>query len=160
MNDGADKMNEDEKRLEAQIDRELKALPEVAAPATLVARVMATLERRARAPWYRQSWQAWPVPAQAACLLVLLTAFGMLCFAPWSLPQVGTVGVVTHKVAAFTLSVSALWQALTSLGAAVALALKQLGAGFLIGALLALGLAWAVCLGLGTACAKLALARH
>ena len=58
--------SEYEKRLEAEIERELKGLPELTAPGTLVSRVMAAIEQRADRPWYRQPWQAWPVALRAA----------------------------------------------------------------------------------------------
>ena len=54
-----------EKRLEAAIDRELKALQDLPAPRTLAPRIMAAIAARAPVPWYRQSWQMWPVPLRA-----------------------------------------------------------------------------------------------
>ena len=46
---------ESEKRLETQIDGQLKALPELMAPGTLILRVMRVIEMRLNLPWYRQA---------------------------------------------------------------------------------------------------------
>ena len=77
--------------LEAQIDRELKSLPLLAAPPTLAPRVMTLVASRAVAPWYRRAWQAWPVALQAASLVVLLAMFGGLCLAGWQASHAATV---------------------------------------------------------------------
>src|SRR5258705_4824538 len=69
-----------EKRLENEIHRELKKLPELIAPRTLISRVMAAIEARLRLPWYRQSWQVWPLPLRAVSLVILLALFGGLFF--------------------------------------------------------------------------------
>ncbi len=54
------------------IDRTLRAQPPVAAPATLEARVLAEIERRAALPWWDKSFLHWPVPARAVFLLASL----------------------------------------------------------------------------------------
>jgi len=72
-------MNSDyEKRLEAEIDRELKALPELRAPTTLLVRVRSAVAQRAAVPWYRQSWQMWPMIWRVTAMAVLLASFGGL----------------------------------------------------------------------------------
>jgi len=74
-----------EKNLEVEIDRELNALPEIAAPARLIARVMATIELRKALPWFRRAWHTWPGPLQAVFLVTMLALFGGICFGGWPL---------------------------------------------------------------------------
>jgi hypothetical protein len=52
--------------LERLIDRVCREQPVLGAPATLSARVIAEIERRAALPWWRQSFTHWPIPARAA----------------------------------------------------------------------------------------------
>src|SRR5690349_19006650 len=85
--------SEYEDKLAAEIDRELKRLPELQAPSTLLRRVMTAIEAREGLPWYRQAWQAWPAPLRAAALVILLAFFASLCLGVWKLPD--TEGYVT-----------------------------------------------------------------
>lgn len=57
--------------LEARIHRELRQLPDHAAPATLAPRVMAGLRAQAQTPWWHRSFWAWPKPVQAAFVILL-----------------------------------------------------------------------------------------
>src|SRR5262249_21146916 len=135
-----------EKRLETEIDRELKALPELLAPGTLILRVMRAIETRLNLPWYRQAWQRWPLGLQTASFLFLLAVFGGLCFGTWRLTQLeGFAAAVRHTSSWFG-GFGALSHALIVLVNALLLALKQLGTGFLVASFAALGLAYALCI--------------
>ena len=154
-------MNPDyEKRLETEIDRELKGLPELPAPGTLARRVMAAIEQRDTAPWYRQAWQNWPFLLRATALLGLVSLFGVLCFAGWKVPRTAEFSLAMQQVGGWFSSVTAIWNALNSLAATLLLLFKQLGTGVLLGCLAAMALAWVMCLGLGTFCVRLALMRR
>ncbi|HWW01775.1 MAG TPA: hypothetical protein VNZ64_18900 [Candidatus Acidoferrum sp.] len=152
--------SENETKLAAELDLELKSLPELRAPSTLMRRVMAAIEARDRLPWYRQSWQAWPEPARAASLLLLTVFFAALCLGVWKIPDTESYSAATHQAAGWFAGLTTLWNALNTLIGTLAHAVQQLGRGFLIGCLAAVALAWAMCLGLGTACVRLALARR
>ena len=52
------------------LDRELKQLPELPAPAALVHRVMLAVHQRRSQPWYRRPWPAWPPACQILSLLL------------------------------------------------------------------------------------------
>jgi len=149
-----------EKQLETEVGRSLKNLPELAAPPTLSARVMAALEARSRVPWYRQSWQSWPWLAQAGSLALLLALFAALCFVGGQVPHTGEFATASHSVNAWFSSVTALWNTLATLLGAVGLVVKHLGTGFIVACVLALGLGYAICVGLGTVCFRLAVARR
>ena len=50
-------MNEEhEKALERLMDRELKKLPDLPAPGSLVHRVMLAVHQRESLPWYKRAW--------------------------------------------------------------------------------------------------------
>ena len=154
-------MNPDyNKQLEAAISRELKALPELTAPAVLANRVMATLEQRARVPWYRRSWQTWPVAMQAASLVVLLALFGGLCLGGWQLSQTGTATLALHRVGEWFSGLSMIGNTFNALANAAVLVMKKLGTGVIVACLLAVGTGYAVCVGLGTVYFRLAFAKR
>lgn len=152
--------SEHDEQLTAEIDRELKGLPELRAPATLLRRVNAAIEQRRRLPWYRQSWQAWPLPVRTAALVVLAVFFASLCLGVWKLPDTEGYSVASRQAAGWLTGLTTLWNAFNALITTLGQAVQQLGRGFLIGGLAAVALAWAMCLGLGTACVRLAFARR
>src|ERR1700694_1069368 len=98
-----------QKRLETEIDRELKELPELSAPDTLAARVMAGIETRSAVPWYRQPWHAWPAPVRAFSFVIMLALFGGLVFASWLLYQAPGTGLVMQKVGGWFSSLTVIW---------------------------------------------------
>jgi uncharacterized membrane protein len=154
-------MNPDyDKQLEAAISRELKALPELAAPDTLANRVMAALEQRARVPWYRRSWQTWPVALQAAALVVLLALFGGLCLGGWQLSQAEATTLALHRVGGWFSGLNVIGNTFHVLVNAVLLAVKKLGTGFIVACLVAAGIGYAMCVGLGTVYFRLAFAKR
>ena len=144
-----------EKQLEAAIDRELKGLRELPAPETLCLRVMTALEQRASAPWYRQPWPMWPLPARLGVLLLLLAFFAALCFAGWKL-QAESLSLATQQAGGWFSGLEAAWNVLRSLAGTVVLIVNKIGTGFIIGALAIAGLGYAVCIGLGTLYLRLA----
>ncbi len=154
-------MNPDyEKQLEAVIDRKLKGLGELPAPAMLASRIMHTLEQRATLPWYRRAWQSWPVAWQVASLTAMLVVFGGICFGIVGLSQAASATAPAHQIGGWLASVGAVFKTLGVLAEAVVLAVRQLGMAWLMGCLVGIGLAYAACIGLGTAWMRLALARR
>jgi hypothetical protein len=154
-------MNPDyDKQLEAAIGRELKALPELAAPTALASRVMAAIEQRARVPWYRRSWQTWPVALQAAVLVVLLALFGGLCLGGWELSQTGTVTLTLHRAGEWLSGLNVIGNTFHVLVNAALLAVKKLGTGFIVACLIAAGVCYAMCIGAGTVYYRLAFSKR
>jgi hypothetical protein len=150
-------MNPDyDKQLETAISRELKALPELAAPGALANRVMAAIGQRARVPWHRRSWQTWPMALQTASLVVLLTLFGGLCFGGWQLSQTETVSFALHRVGECFSGLSMIVNTFHVLVSAAVLVVKKLGTGVIVTCLVIVGLGYAMCVGLGTVYFRLA----
>jgi hypothetical protein len=152
--------SEYERRLEAEIERELKCLPDLPAPATLSLRVMTAIRQRAATPWYHQSWPAWPMPVRVSALLVLLLLFGLLCYAGWEFSHLPTVLDASQKVGGVVSFMNALWNALGLLAVALVLVIKHLGTWFILGLLAMLAITYGTCMGLGSVYFKLAFARR
>jgi hypothetical protein len=152
--------SERQRRLEADVDRELKRLPDLTAPATLAPRVLVAIAHRASVPWYRQAWQMWPMPLRAASLLLGLALMGALGWGLGVLPQTPGAVLAVNHVAGWFSWLSAIWNVLNVILSALVLAAKQLGTAFFVAVLLLLAIAWAMCVGLGTVYVRLALARR
>jgi len=152
--------SEYEKRLESEIDRELRALPELIAPHSLFFRVMAAIESRLNLPWYRQSWQGWPLALRAVSLVILLGLFGGLCFATWRFSHTEAFAAAIQRPMSWLSGLGAILHAVTVVLSGLMLAVKQLGTAVIIGCLVALGLGYAMCVGLGTVYLRLALSRR
>lgn len=149
-----------EKQLEALIDRELKQLPALPAPPTLLPRVLAALGHRAALPWYRSDWQAWPFRLQVASLACLAAMFAGLCFGSWQLSEAAMVGEATQTLRHWFSGFAFVWSTLAVLGNALVLAAKNLGP-LAVWACIIAGLAtYLSCLGLGTAFVRLAVVRR
>jgi hypothetical protein len=149
-----------ERELEAEIARELKGLPQLPAPTTLASRVMLTIEGRANVAWYRQPWQTWPAALRLGSLVILLALFGGLCFAAGRLAQGEAFVGAAHNLGQWLSGLSALGNTVSVLLGALTLAAKQLGTGFIVAAMVAVAAGYAMCLGLGTVCVRLALMRR
>lgn len=152
--------SEYEKQLEREIDRELKSLPELSAPGTLARRVMTAIEQRHELRWYNQPWPSWPLALRVAALALLLTMFGGLCVASWQLTKAAGVSAAAQEVADLFSGLATLWNIVNVLLGAVVVVFKHLGTVFIIACGLIVGIGYAVCVGLGTACVRLALARR
>jgi hypothetical protein len=149
-----------ERELEAEIDRELKRLPELSAPQTLVSRVMSAIEGQVEVAWYRQPWQMWPAALRVGSLVVLLVLFGGLCLAGQRLAHGEAFMGAAHRLGHWLSGVSALGNAVSVLLGAAVLAVKQAGTGIIVAALVAVALGYAMCLGLGTVCVRFVFARR
>jgi hypothetical protein len=149
-----------EKKLEIEIDRELKALPERSAPATLVSRVMAAIELRKALPWFRRAWHTWPGSLQGLFVVTMLALIGGICFGVWEASHTATFGLAVQKVGGWFSSLSAIYTALNALAGAVVAIIKQVNSTILIAFLCAAGLGYALFLGLGTMYFRLAFAKR
>jgi hypothetical protein len=149
-----------EKKLEVEIDCDLKALPEISAPATLVSRVMAAIELRRALPWFRRAWHTWPNSLQGLFLVTMVALFGGICFGIWEGCHTATFGLAVHKVGGWFSGVSAIYTALNALAGATIAMIKQVNSTVLMAFVCAAGLGYALFLGLGTMYFRLAFAKR
>lgn len=150
-------MNPDyENKLETQIDRALRGLPELTAPPSLASRIMRQLQAGRQMPWYQRSWQSWPRPLQASSFLFLIVLFAGLCFLGWQLPHSSQFVSSTQHVSAWISWLGTLWNALAVLVSGIVLLLKHLSLGIIAAALFSLAMGYLLCIGLGTVYFRLA----
>lgn len=149
-----------EKKLEFEVDRELKALPEITAPATLVSRVMAAIELRVALPWFRRAWHTWPGSLQGLFLVLMVALVGGICFGVWEGSHTATFGLAVHKVGGWFSGLSAIYTALNALAGAIVAMIKQVNSTVLLAFLCAAGLGYALFLALGTMYVRMAFAKR
>ncbi len=144
-------------KLEALLGAELKKLPPLSAPPSLVPRVMAFLVARQALPWWRRSWWDWPLAAKAAFLLMGIAIAGAFGSGGVLLDQ-GVVNYsqqVTERLApAWTL-----WDSALSLRTAAGLLWDRAAQPLLVTLLIVAGLLYLVCVGVGTAFVRSTLKR-
>src|SRR5215469_8424689 len=151
-------MNSDnQEQFEIEIARELRALPDLAAPSTLAPRVMAAIERRAGAPWFTRAWPEWPVAAQAASFLLLAGLFGGLCYGGWHLGQMQFVHAAGSEIARGVSAVAALLGSARIMVAMLIQSVTSLGTGVVLGGLVAAAFAYALFLALAACSYRLVL---
>ena len=144
----------EDKQLEIEIDRQLKKLPDLQAPASLAPRVMAIISARATAPWYQRSWSTWPATLRWSALTALVAIFGAICYAGWGISNNATPSL--ERFTGHLTGLGALWTVIDDLLASGVATIRSLGSGAIAGICAALVLSYAMCLALGAACYRLA----
>lgn len=135
---------------EASLDRQLKALPDRPAPATLAPRVLALIAARTRLPWYRRPWLTWPRAVQALSLVAVSFVLGALTYASLHFGDLAVPGALEGRLDVWLAPVEALWTAALTLGGLIARLVQQVNPWIWAGlAALAAGM-YAACLGIGT----------
>lgn len=148
---------EQESRLEAALDRELKSLPPLKAPASLAPAVLAVLAARARLPWWQRAWWDWPVAAKAAFVILTLSVAGLVSggslflgdnavdYSSNLVERVSVLGLALDVAAPFIWVAHLVWY--------------KMAQPFLLYALVGMGALYLTCVGVGTACYRYALKR-
>src|SRR5437762_12500444 len=90
--------NDSEQKLSELIHRELMKLPELHAPESLIANVLARLEERRRS-WWQHPWGAWPMVARIISVPVIILCIGSLVFGVSRALKAHALAWVTGKVA-------------------------------------------------------------
>ena len=148
-----------DRELEGLVDRELKSLPLLAAPAALASRVMAMVAARA-VPWYSRAWQTWPGALQATSLAVLVALFGGLSTVGWKVSQAASVTEATQKVSGAFSFVNLVGKTVGVLADAAAQVLQHLGTGFMVALFAMVLIGYAGFLAFGSYYVRFALARR
>src|SRR5436190_5425455 len=149
-----------EKKLEELIHRELRKLPELRAPETLVHRVMLAVHAKERQPWWQRPWLTWPRPVQlVSSALFALTVAALLYFGAQAW-QLAGIGNPLDKIWLWIVSLAPLWNWLLALLNAVALAIQKGGQLYLFIGLGVAATMYLLCVATGTACYRLAFNRR
>lgn len=154
-------MNDDrrnEEKLAAWADQALKQLPARRAPATLAPRVLAALAKQRALPWYRQPWLNWPRHFQVLSFVLFAGLLGAITW--FLLPHADALTLANAKQTLAQTeggrSVFSVMGIFSTLGNAVLTVLRYTNAWVVAVALGALAFLWCSCVGLGTACWRLA----
>jgi len=154
-------MNErGERQLEQLVHRELRSLPELAAPETLVHRVMLAVHVKERQPWWQLPWVTWPRSAQLGSFALFAATVASLVYFGASAWQAAGIGNPLVKVWEWVGSLSPLWDSLQSLVNEAGLVAKKAGPQYLFVGLGVAGSMYLLCVATGTACYRLALNRR
>jgi len=145
-----------ERNLEAQIDRELRALPDLRAPAALHSRVMAAIERKASKK--QTAWSAWPAGTRFAVLLVLTAGFTGLCLAGWELRETAFWGSTASTLRGFWSFLGIFAHLSELITSSLVLIVKNLNGVILAGLVVALALAYFTWAALGALWFRIAFA--
>lgn len=145
-------------KLETLLGAELKKLPLLSAPTSLVPRVMAILATRQALPWWQRSWWDWPLAAKAAFLLIAVAIAGAFGSGGVLVDQ----GVVNYsqQMTERLGPASTLWDTAVSLRTAAGHLWAQAAQPLLVTLLIAAGMLYLICVGVGTAFVRSALKRY
>jgi hypothetical protein len=139
------------KRLETILHRELRKLPPVEAPSSLIADVMTAIQARRQAAWWRRPWLSWPAPIRALtlCLGLLFTsgAFYTLGIARTFVLE----RIEPHALANRIESLLSLGHVFETLGRAFLLTLQSMDQPVWIACLCVIALMYAACIALSSA---------
>ena len=148
--------NEREQKLASRIQRELGRLPLIEAPASLLPRVMAAVEARARQPWWRRSWLSWPRSCRVLFLLVSVVLAGGCAYGFNLVGEGIAVESLSGSLAGGFGFLRPIWEVALALGNALVLVIRS-GGSLLIWAIgLTVAAVYLTSVGLGTLCYRVA----
>jgi hypothetical protein len=132
------------------LEAELRRLPDLPAPDTLIPRVLALLKAQTCLPWYRQIWWAWPPVAQLLSGVLFMALLGGATWVAWHAGESGVLTSAGERVSGWLAPFRPVWTVLNSVVDALALVFRQ-GGSWLLSGLVAFALImYLSCVGLGT----------
>jgi len=149
--------NESEGRLGERMHRELRQLPLLKAPETLVARVLTAIESRAQQPWWKKSWMNWPSSMRLAFVVGVCALASGILYLGIQISNEVPAGAVLEKVSASFGFLAPLWNLIAALGNALVLVLRAGGQLLFWGTVGLVAAMYLTCVGLGTLCYRVAL---
>jgi len=151
---------QNDKDWESRLDRVLKGLPELSAPAGLVEKTMSALERRQKPAWHRQPWTMWPTWLRAVSLMAMLAVFAGICVIKWRFLHTSFGADVSQWATDNFSSLDGAFATLDALGRAAVTLVRHLNGWVVVLAVAMASVAYLTCIGLGTAAARLAFSRR
>jgi hypothetical protein len=144
-------------QLESLLGAQLKRLPPIPAPASLLPKVMSAIAARAAVPWWQRAWWDWPLTAKAAFLLMAVAIAG--AFSGGGVALDDGVSHYSQQVTERLGPVKSVWDAVVTLLNVTWSLVDRIGQPLLLHAAFGIGLLYLTCLGLGTVCVRYALKR-
>jgi hypothetical protein len=149
-----------DEELEHLIDRELRRLPELPAPATLMPRVMQAIAARQAVPWWRKSFIHWPVSARLAFLAGSSALTALLVYLVWGFSSGVSLGGLGSEIQPWLSGLSAIRSLLETLGSAALVLAKSASNWLMWSAITMAAVSYLTTVGLGTVCWRLATRRE
>ena len=149
--------NEAGRRLAERIHRELRQLPPLKAPETLVARVFTAIESRAHQPWWKKSWMNWPSSMRLAFVVGVCALASGFLYVGFQFSSEVPAGAVSTKVSEWFGFLAPLWNLIAALGNAFVLVVRAGGQLLFWCTVAFVAAAYLTCVGLGTLCYRVAL---
>ncbi|MGB0582540.1 MAG: hypothetical protein ACPGVU_22885 [Limisphaerales bacterium] len=146
---------EPDKKLAAEIDRQLKQLPEQTAPSGLACGVMAALRQFEARPWWQKSWFEWPLALKWVSGIVALVMFSSMGLADYT-PLAGYFHEFESAIHHVTTSLGGQLESIMEIAWSIVAAIPLYGWVLMI---LAFAMSWMTTLGLGVVCYQVARTR-
>ncbi len=146
--------------LEQLIDRELRRLPDRAAPETLMPRVMRAIAARREAPWWRKSFAHWPLAARWAFLTGSCALSALMIYVMWGLSSGVTLSGLGAEIRPWVSGLPVIRSVFETLGSALLVLARSAGTWVVWGAACVAALSYLTTIGLGTVCWRLAMRRE
>lgn len=149
-------MNNEQELLAAAVDRELKRLPELRAPETLIDRVMAKIEPASTQSMPDVSWSSWPLRWRIVSMTSLAAIFCAGCLGVHWILRTHVSALLIQQLHQNFATASFAWNTLSVLADAAELAVQKLGLSFFAPGLVLMIAAYCLCVGVGTIMVKTA----
>ncbi|MBM3831927.1 MAG: hypothetical protein FJ403_01380 [Verrucomicrobia bacterium] len=152
--------NDYNQQLEKSIQFELEKLPDLPAPETLIPRVLAALEARARAPIWERSWWNWPRRLQAVSAALAITLVGAILYGGHLLSGRLAVNAGQQSVADWWLGFAWVAEVLGTLGYALLIVGRSIEQHWFVGISALIFIMYLTCIGVGTVCFRVAISKR
>jgi hypothetical protein len=143
-------------KLEALIHQELRKLPNRRAPQTLGPLVLAAIQAQAQKSWWHRPWTTWPFKFRLAFMVAAVcsaTLFLSLSFAVLNGNLTDSFGLKLAQGFGFLLPV---WEVLRALSNAALLLTRSINQSLLLALSSLVFMMYLACVGIGTACCRVA----
>jgi hypothetical protein len=147
-------------RLERLIDDELKRLPPVQAPESLLERVIAAIEEERGKPWWQKPWTAWPRGVQSFFIASLFGLGASLVYALSHASTGASAQWISLKMAGPSAALDTAFNVFVTLFNAFFLLLQTAAGSWLIVAVASITILYAASVALGVAWFRVALSRR
>lgn len=147
-------------RLERLIDQELRRLPPLQVPESLLERVKSAIEEEQSKPWWQKPWTAWPRAIQAFFMASLLALAGSLVYALSLAPTDASAQWIATKFAGPFSAVDSAFNVSLTLFNAVILLLQTAFSSWLVVAIAAVTILYAASVTAGVVWFRSALTRR
>jgi hypothetical protein len=144
-----------QKNLTELIHRELRGLPDQAAPVTLIPRVLSRIEQRKK-QWWRRPWAEWPFHARLLSFPTLIGCVGAFLAGLSLAARWRVTDLAVSRISEFFRPMTPAWELSGRWGNALLLSVRSIEPHWLLLGAAVVFLMYLTCIALGTACFRVA----